>query len=745
MFSEKAVDADVRALYKMGFFSDVKASLDQQAGEWVLTYHVTERPFVKDVKVEGNKKIDTEELEGALRVRPNTIFDPEKARKGIEEAKKLYEKKGYLDAVIDYQTTPVDEDEVEVTFKVDEKEPVRIDKIVFEGNRAFSDRQLKKILATKESWFLSFLTGAGNLDREVLQTDTERLTAYYYEHGYIDVRVDDPMIERVKDALQVTFKIDEGKVYDFGKIEMAGEILPDLDMEHVNLHADGGETFRPSKLREDINLLTEAYGDRGYAFVNVTPQTDINPDSRTVDVTYKVNRGPEVYIDRIEISGNVKTRDKVIRRELELQEQKRFSGSKLRRSQQRLKRLGFFEDVNITTRKADRDDRLDVIVDVKEGSTGAFSAGAGVSSGESFLFNVRLSEINLFGRGQRLVFNADFGSIRRNISLSFTEPYFLDTNLSLGVDAYNWQLIFDEFTRGGTGGSIRTLYPFTALGWNQLWGASLVDTRFGLDYRIEQADISDVDVTAASVIRAEQGTSLTSSITPRIYRDTRNSPFDPTDGSLQDFSIELAGLGGTASSSSSSRARAGTTRSGRARGSESSPSPPGGPSATDWATGANGICRCSSAISPAASIRCAATVSARWAPGFPCSARARDRIDQMSAGRQLVRPIGPERRDRWKRATDLQQRDHLSARAIARSQGRGLLRRRPGVLRGRGDPIQRHAYRGRLRVALAFTHWSAANRDRLPAQSTSRRRHPVGVVLVRRTAVDETNREEAVQ
>jgi outer membrane protein insertion porin family len=544
VFSEQAVDADVRALYKMGFFSDVEAFLDHTGGQWVLTYHVTERPFVKDVKIEGNKKIDTEELEGALRVRPNTIFDPEKARKGIEEAKKLYEKKGYLDAVIDYETTPVGEDEVEVTFKVDEKQPIRIEKIVFEGNRAFSDRQLKKILATKERWFLSFLTGAGNLDREVLQTDTERLTAFYYEHGYIDVRVDDPVIERVKDALKVTFKIDEGEVYDFGKIEMTGEVLPNLDMKHVHLHAESGETFRPSKLREDINLLTEAYGDRGYAFVNVTPQTAIDPSSRTVDVRYKVNRGPEVYIDRIEISGNVKTRDKVIRRELELQEQKRFSGSKLRRSQQRLKRLGFFEDVNITTRKADREDRLDVIVDVKEGSTGAFSAGAGVSSGESFLFNVRLSEINLFGRGQRIVFNADFGSIRRNISLSFTEPYFLDTNLSLGVDAYNWQLIFDEFTRGGTGGSIRTLYPFTALGWNQLWGASLVDTRFGLDYRIEQSDISDVDATAASVIRAEQGKSLTSSITPRIYRDTRNSPFDPTNGSLQDFSIELAGLGG---------------------------------------------------------------------------------------------------------------------------------------------------------------------------------------------------------
>lgn len=541
---QKAIDDDIRSLYQMGFFSNIAAEVSKVGDELVLTYRVSERPYVADVTISGAKKIDEEELEGALRVRPNTILDPEKARAGIEDAKKLYEKKGYLDAQIRYDTEPVGKNEVAVHFIVDEGKAVRINKIVFEGTEAFSDRQLKRVMATKESWFLSFLTGAGNLDREVLNTDTERLTAYYYDHGYIDVRIDEPLIERDKKGLRVTFKIDEGKVYSFGTIKMAGELLPGTEKVEEDLQAKEGKTFRPSKLREDINSITEVYGDEGYAFVNVTPETTIDAEDQKVDVTYQVKRGPEVYIDRIEISGNTKTRDKVIRRELELQEQKRFSGSKLRRSQERLRRLGFFEDVNITTRKADRDDRLDLVVDVREGSTGAFSAGAGISSGESFLFNVRLSEINLFGRGQRLVLNADFGSIRRNISLSFTEPYFLDTEFSLGVDAFNWELQFDEFTRGGTGGGLRVLYPFTALGWNELWGIPLLDTRFGLSYRIEDAEISDVSRNAAAIIRAEQGTSLTSSLTPRIFRDTRNHPFDPTNGSLQDFSIEFAGIGG---------------------------------------------------------------------------------------------------------------------------------------------------------------------------------------------------------
>jgi outer membrane protein insertion porin family len=549
-FSEQLVDDDVRVIYKMGFFDDVRATADREDGQWVLTYDVHERPYIRAVRIEGSKKIDKEELEGMLRIRPNTILDPEKARKGIEEAKSAYEKKGYLDADIRYETAPVGENEVDVTFLVDEREPIRISEIVFEGNEQFDDDDLKKIMQTREKWIFSFVTGAGNLDREVLKTDAERLTAWYYENGYIDVRVDEPKIERKDDGLVVTFKIDEGHQYQFGSVRVAGETLPEIEGEEGReFEAQEGETFKPSLLREDINTVTQDYGDVGYAFVNVTPDTDIDTANRKVNVTYTVTRGPEVTIDRIEISGNTKTRDKVIRRELELQEQQKFSGSKLRRSQDRLKRLGFFEDVNITTRKADSDDKLDVIVDVREGNTGAFSAGAGISSGESFLFNIRLSESNLFGRGQALVLNADFGSIRRNISLSFTEPYFLDTPLTLGIDAFNWELQFDEFTRGGTGGGIRTLYPFPALGLEvirlgPLGEISLLDTRIGLEYRLEEATISDVSRAAAPVIRAEAGSALTSSIIPRVFRDTRNNLLDPTRGSFQDFSIEIAGLGG---------------------------------------------------------------------------------------------------------------------------------------------------------------------------------------------------------
>lgn len=549
-YSEQVIDDDIRAIYGMGFFDSVRAAVEQRDGQWIITYDVRERPFVRQVRIEGNAKIETEEIEGMLRVRPTTILDPQKARQGVAEIKSAYEKKGYLDAEIRYETAPVGENEVDVTVSIDEREPVRISTIEFEGNRAFEDGDLSKLMQTGERSILTPLTGAGNLDREVLKTDTERLTAYYYESGYIDVRVDEPKIERQGDGLVVTIKIEEGEQYRFGTVQAAGETLAEVETEEGRrFEATEGEVFQPSLLRADIEKVTQDYGDLGYAFVNVTPATDINPASKTVDVTYTVTRGPAVSIDRIEISGNTKTRDRVIRRELELVEQGQFSGTQLRRSQDRLRRLGFFEDVNITTRKADAEDKLDVIVDVREGNTGAFSAGAGISSGESFLFNIRLSEANLFGRGQALVLNADFGSIRRNISLSFTEPYFLDTPLTVGVDLFNWELEFDEFTRGGTGGGIRTLYPFPALGLDvirlgPLGDASLLDTRIGLEYRIENAEISNVSRAAASIIRAQAGTSLTSALIPRIFRDTRNNLLDPTAGSFQDVSVEIAGLGG---------------------------------------------------------------------------------------------------------------------------------------------------------------------------------------------------------
>jgi outer membrane protein insertion porin family len=543
---EEALDADVRAVYAMGFFDQVEADVTPADGGGVrVTFRLRERPLVRKVSVEGTKKLRREEVEGALKVQPHTILDPKKAREGVEAVRKLYVEKGYLDVEITSRTEPAGENEVDVFYVVDEREPVRIRGVVFEGNRAFSDRRLRRVLQTRRRWLLSFITGSGVLNRDVLRTDMERLTAWYYDHGYVTVKVDEPRVERRGSGLHVTVKIEEGEQFRVGAVSVAGaDLPPDPAALQEGLETRAGEVFSASALRQDVQKLTDRLAEDGYAFASVEPETAVLPESRTVDVAFRAERGRQVIVDRIEVTGNVKTRDPVIRREMRLQEQELFSATKLRKSREALQRIGFFREVNITTRRTAAEDRMNVVVDVKEAQTGSFSAGAGFSSADSLLFNVRIQENNLFGRGQRVVLSGDVGSIRRNILLSFTEPYLRGTPLTLGVDAFSWRLSFDDFDRSGSGLGTQLSYPVTAWGYTSMLGLPLEDVRVGAAYRLEQTEIGELDASATDSIRIEEGTNLVSSVTPRVTRNTLNHAFDPTGGSLQDISLEVAGLGG---------------------------------------------------------------------------------------------------------------------------------------------------------------------------------------------------------
>lgn len=540
-----AIEQDVRSIYAMGFFEDVRATVDDVDGRRTLVYHVVERPMIREIKVEGNKKVNDDDLKAALKVRPHTLLDVEKIQKGIEEAKKLYDQKGYKDAAIAFQSDPAD-GETTLTFRVDEGKVIRIRRIVFEGNRKFSARTLRGLMQTKQAWFLSWATGAGNLDPEVLKTDVERLTAFYYDSGHVNVKVDEAQVERKDDGLEVTIRIEEGDEYRVGAVKLGGDVIGDEQYTVGKLETKSGETFRASNLRKDVLTLTEAYGDFGYAFVNVEPLTDVDPDQKSVAITYKVDKGPEVYFDRIEITGNTKTQDEVIRRELLVQEQQRFGGSQLKLSRSRVQRLGLFQDVNMTTQRSDQPDKIDLLVDVKEAQTGAFTAGAGFSTADRFLFNVRLSENNLFGTGDRVSINADIGSVYRNFTLDYTDPYTLNSYFTTTFSGFNFRTEFDDFDRDGTGFSIQALYPFTALGVRRIpfVGAPLDEVRFGMEYKFEQANITNISrFFRVPSIDAEEGKRLTSSVIPTLIRNTLNHPFDPTDGSVQDVSVQFAGVG----------------------------------------------------------------------------------------------------------------------------------------------------------------------------------------------------------
>ncbi len=542
------VDADLRSIYRMGFFDDVRAELEEAGGRRILRYRVEERPLIAEVKIEGNEALEDEELESTLGVRPRTIYDPEKVRRGIQAAKRLYEEKGYLDASIEAETEPAGgEGEIVLRYRIDQGEEIRVGSIEFEGNEEFSDRELRGVMTTRQKWFLSWLFGSGTLNRKELETDVQRLTAFYYDHGFVNVKIDKPIVEREGDELRIRIKVEEGEPFTFGEVGFAGDYQAEgIDEETLReaISTREGETFRASALREDVDALSDLYGDHGFAFANVEPRTFIRSEEKKVDVHFRVDKGRPVKIGKIEITGNTKTRDKVIRREIRVAEQETFSATKLRKSRDALRRLGFFSQVNLTTRKGATADEINVLVDLKEGSTGAFSAGAGFSSGDNFLFNVRMSENNLFGYGIRVVANADIGTIRQNIFLSMTDPYFLDTRLLFSPTVFTAELQFPDFTRASTGFSVRLLYPLEALGLGSLGPFSLEDTRVGFEYRLERARISDIAIDAPPSIFAESGTSLISSFAPNLLRNTLNHAFDPTAGSFQDLSLEFAGLGG---------------------------------------------------------------------------------------------------------------------------------------------------------------------------------------------------------
>lgn len=541
----ETIDKDVRSVYGMGFFSNVEVSVSEENGRTILTYQVHERPLIREVRIEGTKGLSKEDFENALKIHPRTILNPVKIRHGIAETKKAYEKKGFLDAEITYRTEDAAAGETILTFTVNENDKIGVKDIVFEGNSAFSTDQLRAIMATRKKNFLSRFLNSGVLNNDALKTDVERLTAFYYDHGYINVRIDEPKVERKEDGLYLTMRIDEGEQYQIGEIGFGGDVPGGGERAKQLVTLQKGQTFKASTLRDDVFRLTGYFSDQGYAFVNVEPETDVRPDEKIVNITYQVDKGPETYIDRIDIAGNTKTRDKVIRRELRIQEQSLFSATGLQFSRERVQRLGLFEDVNLTTQRGVRNDLLNVLVDVKEAQTGAFSIGAGFNSSTSIVASARVQENNLMGRGQQLVIGGSIGTLYRNTVLNFTDPYLMDTPLTLGVDLFDWRFQYEDFDRSGLGGGARVFYPLAGLGLYSLWGVPLDDVRIGLQYQWERSKISNFSNITPDAIRAEHGTKTTGTITPTLLRNTLNNPIDPTAGSMQQLSLGYAGLGGS--------------------------------------------------------------------------------------------------------------------------------------------------------------------------------------------------------
>ena len=553
-FDQDVVDRDVKAIYRMGFFDDVGADF---SAEGTLTYTVKERPYVKNVEILGNDKVSKEDIDTALGIRPRTALDAGRLQEGLQRVLRLYNEAGHVNTRVDYVLTPEENNQTIVTLTIVEGKTLLVKKITFEGNRAFSDDELKDNMNTKEAWIIPF-TSRGRLDPNVLTNDTALLSAVYYDHGFVDHKIDEPIILTRGEGLEVVIRIQEGQRYRVGAVKIGGDLdgPPKRLLDDVTLTS--GQIFRRSRLLNDVTALQQRYADRGYAFVEVAPVTRFDPAGRLVDVTYMIKRGPPVYFDQVKIAGNLKTRDKVIRRELEVTEKGRFSSAKVRESRNALLRTGFFKDVTVSTEKSEKKDRVDLLVKVEEAPTGTFSVGAGYSTASAFSFRTSVEERNLFGTGRRVSANLVLSKTDQDIVFGLVEPRVLDSRADLGFDVFHTTAEFASWTNQRTGFATRISAPiryvrlpyfgrradvYRTEGLDTEPGFSILDhLHGGIGYTLFRSNVTDVDDDAPSSIEA--GKSLTSAVTPRLSYDTRNHFFVPTEGTRSVTTLKLAGLGG---------------------------------------------------------------------------------------------------------------------------------------------------------------------------------------------------------
>lgn len=531
LYLEK-VDADVMAIYKLGHFQDVSADAGRTDKGVVLTYSVVEKPIIREIRIEGNKEISQEKIREALGLKVNTIFSQKELAQSTKKVKKLYADDGYYLAEVDVKSEKRSDADVRVFVTVSEGKKVLIKTIRFEGNKTFSARKLRGVMETKEKWFLSWLTGAGTYKEEVLKNDVNLIADLYFNNGYINVKVGEPEAKLMDDksGLIVTIGITEGEQFKTGSIGFKGDMLEKEEVLANAIKLKKGDVFSRGSLRTDVLTLTDIYADKGYAFTNVTPLSKVNPEQKTIDITFDFEKGEKVYIDRINVIGNTRTRDKVLRREIQLAEGDTYSSTGLKKSKQNLMNTGYFEDVNISTIKGSADNKLDMNVEVKEKPTGTFSVGAGYSSLDGIIGQGSVSQANFLGLGLKANLSASLGGKSSTYNVGIVDPYFLDSRWTVGGDIYRTSRDYLDFTRKVTGGDIKAGYPLSDT-LSTLW-----------IYKYEDKKIDNI---SSALTISPETTSTTSSVYASLTRNSTDYRLDPSKGMINNLSVEYAGLGGS--------------------------------------------------------------------------------------------------------------------------------------------------------------------------------------------------------
>ncbi len=529
------VDRSLKALFQTGLFADVR--IDREPNGVVIT--VVENPVISQVAFEGNSEVDTPTLTTEVQLKARSVYTRARALADVQRILDVYRRQGRFAASVEPKLIELDQNRVNLVFEINEGAATKVQKITFVGNRAFSDSQLRDIVSTTQSGWFDFLKGTNVYDPDRSNLDKELLRQYYLKNGYADVRVitGNAELDRGGSGFFVTYTIEEGELYTFGDVKLESA-LPSIQPENFrgDLLTTSGQIYNASYIDKSVEKLTLQVSEQGFPFARVRPRADRNEASRTISLTYTIDEGQRVYIERINVIGNLRTKDHVIRREFRLVEGDAFNPLMVEAAKKRLQGLGFFKAVDVKRRAGGAADRVVLDVELVEQPTGELSFGAGYSTSEGVIGDVSITERNLFGNGQFLRLKLSGSLDRLQVDLSFTEPRFLDRNLAAGFDLFYKDVnavSTSSYKSRKEGGSLRLGFPIS----ENIW----LNTNYTLSYD----DLYYVDPqTASRAVLEAQGAALTSAIGSAITFDTRNHPKNPNRGVYLQVGADFAGVGG---------------------------------------------------------------------------------------------------------------------------------------------------------------------------------------------------------
>lgn len=534
IIDDAKMDSSLKQLYATGLFNDVSLNMKNDG---LLIIKVAENPIINKVLFDGNDKVDDEMLKGELQLAPRSTYSRAKVQEDVQRILEIYKRTGRYAVVVEPQIIERDQNRVDLIFKIDEGPLASINKVNFVGNKHYSDDDLQSEIMSKESRWYRIFSSAENYDSEKTNYDKELLRRFYFKRGYADFRVVSAVAELSPDkkSFVLTFVLDEGKRYKIRSLDITSDIA-DVDTAALKpaVQLETGDWYNADKVEKSVTALTDELGKKGFAFVDVEPEMTKDTAAGEIDLTFHVKEGERIFVDRINITGNTRTYDKVIRREFRIDEGDAFNVSKIKDSRRNVENLDYFSKVNIETMPKD-DNKADINVDVEEKSTGYFNVGVGYSTVNGALVRTGVTENNFRGLGQRLGLDIGVSQRSQEYDVSFTEPYFLNRRLRAGFDLFRTEQDYQDegsYDSESTGGRLR-------LGWNYT-----DDLSQQFRYTLRQDKISNVDSEASYYIKEEAGKYNDSSVGQTIVYDKRDSAFNPKEGYFISFGNDVSGLGG---------------------------------------------------------------------------------------------------------------------------------------------------------------------------------------------------------